>query len=241
MAKKFLNYLFIFIFLTTNYYLLTTTSHALELQSPQFKLDVGDMNIDSPTSKSVSLTAESTLGKEAYAQFKEFGFSLITSEPSEDFTFGLSQSNINLGEIKGAKTLTGETSFTIKSPNPHRFDITMIQEYPLKNSSDKEIPPTSCNGANQTCNKSFAKAWTSSSSFGLGYSLSGKDIPLDFINSQYFRPLPSLEHNDLPVFLSSSQQKTNYQEKVSFKLKVPLDQPEGTYESLINFIAVPIY
>ncbi|OGK26486.1 hypothetical protein A3D76_02110 [Candidatus Roizmanbacteria bacterium RIFCSPHIGHO2_02_FULL_37_9b] len=64
----------------------------------------------------------------------------------------------------------------------------------------------------------------------LHYSLSGENI---------FRPLPDQNTGQFPTIILSDT--TQGSRKISFKLDTLPHQPEGTYETVVNFIATPDY
>ncbi len=240
MTKKILLYFFFLILSSISYNRGVIEVHATDLQSPLFNLNVKTVDINGSNAQQSITTIESTYGVKSLLQLKDFGYSLIQKDVSEDFSLNLSQSNINLGDTKpGIHEL--QTVISIEGTHPNHYDLQMIQEYPLKNASNKTIPATSCNGSYQTCNASLAKSWTSPSSYGLGYNLSGSDIPRDFVGANYFRIFPLLNEGGIPTILTSTSPKVSYKEKINVKVNISPDQPEGTYETAINFIALSVY
>ena len=69
-------------------------------------------------------------------------------------------------------------------------------------------------------------------------NLSGETIDLAYsLESSPFRPLPNQNNDDFPSLIMTNKSKT----KISFKLNPRPNQPEGTYETIVDFVAIPNY
>jgi len=69
-------------------------------------------------------------------------------------------------------------------------------------------------------------------------NLSGETIDLVYsLDNAYFRPLPNQNNGDFPSLIMAKKGKT----KISFKLNPRPNQPEGTYETIVDFISIPTY
>ncbi len=123
------------------------------------------------------------------------------------------------------------------------YEVKVYEEHPLRRLSDADtIPDTSCNGGAQTCNETSANVWTLSSAYGFGYNASGDDITADFVDSTYYRPFPDKSAGeDAATFMSSNQTAKNRQATITMKVNISPIQPAGTYQTVVNFIAVPKY
>src|SRR3989344_8496939 len=71
MYQKIILFLFL---LTFSYYLLSTDSFALEIQSPSFKIQVTDISIDENKDTPAVYTLASRYGTKAFNQFNSQGF-----------------------------------------------------------------------------------------------------------------------------------------------------------------------
>ncbi|MBI4225503.1 hypothetical protein HY612_00125 [Candidatus Roizmanbacteria bacterium] len=238
MLKK----IIISVILTSYFLLLTSNSIALELQSPRFKLDVENLDLDVKEDKLIVYTIQNLQGVQAFMQFKSKGYAITTNGSDKDMIFSLSQSIVNLGEISPGQSRQGELILSLSTANELDYFVTLIQEYPLKNFSGQTIPATSCDGGGIICSLSKASPWTSQSAYGFGYSLSGVNVDSDFINNTYFRSMPNQNNGDSPTVIMAKKGKSSDAEaKITFKLNPPPSQPAGTYETIIDFVAIPGY
>lgn len=196
---------FAFLMLTSNFLLLTSISFALELQSPRFKLEIGKPDIDVKNDKSIIYTIETLYGAHAFDQFKSNGYTIKTERSDKELIFSISQSLISLANISADK-LKAEMELTVSTPSDLDYNISLIQEYPLKNFSGETI--------------------------GLDYSL----------DNSYFQPMPNQNLGDFPAVIMLTKGKSfSGQAKIDFTLNPSPHQSEGTYETIIYFIAIPGY
>ena len=193
--------IFFLLFLTASSFLLTTNVVALEFQSPRFKLEIDNLNIDVAESKPVIYTISSLQGERALKQFKAKGFAVNIPKSEEDLILSLSQSIINFDDVSPGRTLTEGINLSVLTSKEQDFHVTMIQEYPLKN-------------------------------------LSGETMDLNFsLDDSYFRPLPNQNSGDFPTLVLTKKGKG----RIFFKINPPLNQSEGTYETIVQFVAIPNY
>src|SRR3989338_1469590 len=194
----------IFFLLTTNYFLLTTYSHALELRSPRFKLELEKADIDVIKDKSVVYTIKSLHGAQAFERFKSKGYVITNQDTDKSMTFSLSQSVINFTGLTPDQSQKGEITLSGSIPNEQDFSVSLIQEYLLKN-------------------------------------LSGETIDLVYsLDNIYFRPLPNQNNGDFPSLIMAKKVKSpDGKTKIFFKLNPRPNQPEGTYETIVDFVAIP--
>lgn len=194
----------IFFLLYTLYFILYTNSNALELQSPRFKLEVEKPDIDAKKNRSAIYTLETLHGSQALKEFKSNGYMIKSHGSDKDLIFSVSQSIVNLGEISPGRRAKGDLSLSLSTSNELNYRVSMIQEYPLKNSAGETIQ--------------------------LDYTLAGE---------KGLRPLPNQNKGDFPTVVMTKS--SNQPVKVTFSINPPPSQPAGTYESIIDFVAIPGY
>ena len=158
------------------------------------------------------------------------------------FRFSISDINIDLGTLVPGTPSTATTNLTVYFGGAGQYQVTAIEEGPLKTQSSNAIPDTSCDGGANTCNESLAKIWSSASAYGFGYGMSGNDISTDFIDGTYFRPFPDRTAAESPsTIMTSVNVGKNRQSTVTFKVNISSIQPAGSYQTIINFVATPSY
>jgi hypothetical protein len=220
--------------------------HAIDMESGRFKIQFGTINTGSGTEHSTSYKVTSTLGQLAAAEFQssgyivKAGFQYIYS--IIPFSFSVSDTTINLGELQPGIASIGNTTLTISFGASGQYIVTAIAETPLQTSTATTIPNTTCDGVPSSCNTTTAEPWTSSSAFGFGYSMSGQDIPTDFVNTSYYRPFPIRSLGGIPsIVMTNSNVGKGRQAVMTMKANISSIQGAGTYQTIINYVATPTF
>ncbi|MCA9371738.1 hypothetical protein KC726_02465 [Candidatus Woesebacteria bacterium] len=159
----------------------------------------------------------------------------VESLPVSSFTFTVSKSQLIVPDVQGAAT-EDTIVLSVDGSNEVGYQISALEKTPFVSFAQDLIPPTSCNGGNDTCTASMAKKWDNGKKFGFGYALKGDIIPADFIDETYFRPF-ALNKN---IVLANRQNPTG-KDNITMKLRIntPASQPEGNYQTVIRLIAFP--
>ncbi|EKE14350.1 MAG: hypothetical protein ACD_12C00558G0002 [uncultured bacterium] len=219
---------------------------AVPMDSSRFKIESANVEVAGGNKSSNSYKLSDTVGQLAAGQYSSDGYivkagfqylNLITP-----FRFSISNTNINLGSLVPSTPSTATTNLTVYFREVGQYQVTAIEEGPLKTQSGKAIPDTSCDGGVNACNDSLAKVWAANSAYGFGYSMSGNDIPTDFIDGSYFRSFPDLTVTESPVtVMASTSVGKNRSSTVTFKANISSAQPAGSYQTIISFVATPSY
>lgn len=201
----------VFIILTTIYYRLATTACAINMNSDEYRIQFGNVNMGGkkmtdPVDNTYSLS--STLGQTAAKQFEstgyivKAGFQYIYS--TIPFTFSVSNIRADLGTLMPSTPATSTINLTVSFGGAGQYIVTAAETAPLTNFTDQYIENTACDGGVNTCTATLAKTWTSLSAYGFGYNMQGEDIPADFIDPTYYRPFADLTvpENPAPVMQS---------------------------------------
>lgn len=194
----------IFFLLTVGFLLFATCSQALELQSPRFKIEMDEVDIDAKKeTDTVVYTVQSLFGPEGYREFKKYGYT-INKRSEQALTFSLSQSLIVFTDVNNGKLIQDQTGFSTSATDQQTADVKLIQEYPLKN-------------------------------------FSGDTLILKYSDRYggYFRQPPNQNTGAPPVSVYSA--KSTGSGKLIFNIDTPPHNIEGTFETIINFIATPGY
>jgi hypothetical protein len=246
--KSFFNtFYFLLVFLTFAFLFLTSQEIlAVPMNSFQFKIESANIEIAGGNKSSSSYKLADTVGQLAAGQYSSNGYVVKAGfqylHSIIPFRFSISNTGIAFGTLVPNIPATGTTNLTVYFGNSGQYQVTVIEEGPFKTQSGSFIPDTSCNGGGDTCSESLAKAWTSTSTYGFGYSMSGNDIPADFIDPTYFRPFPDRTAAESPVtVMTSTNVGQNRQSTVTFKANISSIQQSGSYQTIINFVATPSY
>ncbi len=222
-------------------------TYAIDMESPLYKIKFGTIDIAGGKKQSSNYSLSDSIGQTAANQFNSSGYIIKAGfqylYSIYPFFFSISQTRINFGTIVANNPQTQQTILTVSNPSAHGYQVTAIEEGSMRTlNGSSSIPDTTCDGGSDTCNETLAKLWTLTSAYGFGYNMSGNDIPSDFINSNYYRPFPDRLNSENPaVVMSSNNIGKNRQATVTFKINVSPVQPAGSYQTIINFVAIPTF
>ena len=219
---------------------------AIPMDSSRFQIESANVEIAGGNKSSTSYKLADTVGQLAAGQYSSNGYVVKAGfqylHSIIPFRFSISNINIALGTLVPSIPSTATTNLTVYFGGAGQYQVTAIEEGPLKTQSGNAIPDTICNGGGDTCSESLAKVWTSPSAYGFGYSMSNNDIPADFIDSTYYRPFPDRTAAESPVtVMTSVNVGKNRSSTVTFKTNISSIQPAGSYQTIINFVATPSY
>lgn len=232
--------------LTTCYLLLNTYSLAVPMDSSRFKIESANVEVAGGNKSSTSYKLADTIGQLAAGQYSSTGYVVKAGfqylHSVIPFRFSISNSNVNLGTLVPGTPSTATINLTVYFGGAGQYQVTAIEEGPLKTQSLNIIPDTSCDGGANTCSESIAKVWSSASAYGFGYGMSGDDVPADFADSTYYRPFPDRTSTESPAtVMTSINVGKNRSSTVTFKANVSSIQPVGSYQTVINFVATPSF
>lgn len=219
---------------------------AISMDSSRFKMESANVEVTGGNKSSDSYKLSDTVGQLAAGQYSSDGYIVKAGfqylHSIIPFRFSISNINISLGTLIPNTPSTATTNLTVYFGGAGQYQVTAIEEGPLKTQSGNAIPDTSCDGGINTCSESLAKVWTSTSAYGFGYGMSGNDITTDFIDSTYYRPFPDRTAAEAPTTLMTSVNVgKNRQSTVTFKANISPIQIAGSYQTIINFVATPSF
>lgn len=120
--------------LAITYSLEPTTSYAIDLQSPRFKIESGSIDMNEEISEeAVVYTIESIYGPAEYNEFQSKGLYIKPQLTNDSISLSLSQSLINLTNQPDKKSAVEKIELSSPTDSLHNNKISVLQEYPLKN------------------------------------------------------------------------------------------------------------
>lgn len=233
---------------------------AINMDSSRFKIQFGNINIGSTDASSSSYKLSTTLGQTAAGKFTsqgyivKAGFQYIHS--IIPFTFQISNTNINFGTLTPDSPSTSPTDLTVSFGSAGSYQVTAIEETPLKTMSNYIITDTQCNGGGEICDENNANNWNNDNTYGFGYQMTGEDIPTTFSSCQAihgnncYRKFADKSAGENYVVVMSNNDVTikndpdpdirnKHKATVTFKVNIPAIQAPGSYQNIINFVATP--
>jgi len=222
------------------------TARAVDMESSRFRIESANTTSAAGNKSSTNYKLSDTIGQLAAGEFSSTGYVVKAGfqylHSVIPFRFSISNININLGNLVPNTPSTATTTLTVYFGGAGQYQVTTIEETPLKTLSGNSISDTVCDGGIETCSESQAKTWSSTTAYGFGYNMSGDDVPADFTSSTKYRPFPDRSSAESPaVIMSSSNVGKNRQATLTFKANVSPVQPAGSYQTIINFVATPSF
>lgn len=254
---KFLIVILLFAFLIFN----LSEAKAVNMESSQYKIQFGNINIGAGDMSSEATKLSTTLGQLAANRFTadgyvvKAGFQYIHS--IIPFSFSISKTQINFGNLVPNNPVTEVATLSASFGGAGQYQVTAVELGPLQTMSGHKIPDTKCDYPNRDpCGSSKAQVWQSNAVDGFGYNMvniKGRDVPTDFVNSAFFRPFLDVLTNpdQMPAVVMGSVNVTAdpnvspkdiyHKAAIIFKVNIAPVQPAGSYQTIIKFVATPTY
>ncbi len=134
LKKNLLAYLII----VTCYMFHVTSASAIELNSPRFKIELNEINIQPKVNIETIYTLNSIFGNKGMDNFRKYGYTFAEPADADTINFSLSQS-LTTFIASGNNRQIDKTDYSISRVNGGKFSASLLQEYPLINSSGEEI------------------------------------------------------------------------------------------------------
>jgi len=256
----------VLIFLIFNFSLLTfhlSQVLAIEMNSPQYRIQMGDVNIGAANqleSANGNLLSD-TLGQLAAGEFNSDGYIVKAGfqylHSIVPFSFSISNTNIDFGEIYAHNPVTATTDLSVSFGGGGQYQVTVEELERLKTIvGSNYIDDTCCDAgcsSESKCTETTAAVWNENSTTGFGYKMSLEDIPTTFAicGDTCYRPFPDasiaedsavvMSSPDVTVDLASKPKDIIHQAQMTLKLNVGGAQAAGTYQTILNFVATPSY
>ena len=234
---------------------------AENMQSDSYLIQFGNFNMgsgkfDQGTAYNVSYTLGQS-GAGPYGSYGESensyyfigaGFQYIYQ--IGEFSFTISDIDIDLGELMPGTHNTGSNVLTISTRGAGGYTIYTYEQYPLAHANGLDfIADTSCD-TGYTCTVTAAKPWMTESIAGFGFNAVGDNVSTDFTtanpvcitDTQCFRPFANVSGGGtMQAIMSSTDIAKDEQATITYKAGIEGDQVAGQYETGIIYVAVPGY
>lgn len=221
--------------------------------SATYHIDWGNFNMTSGKKTSNNFQLTDTVGQNAPGQFDGNGYTVKAGfqyiyDTFEKFSFSISDIDLDFGSLNPTVGSTQTNTITITTPSGKGYEIMAIANHPLQSINSNTIPDTNCN---TTCSTSNSGIWDLSDKYGFGFNalginssgtVTGVGTSNYFSDETFYRPFADLSQSQSPVtFMSEDLPVKNHSAKITYKINISTYQPAGSYENLINLIAIPKY
>lgn len=214
------------------------------IESPNFKIQMPNFNSGAGIPSSSGYKLDTTIGQTAPGLYSSTGYLVRAGfqyiHSIIPFSFSMSNYLINFGTIIPGSPATLTSTLTVSAGGAGGYKVTARETTALKTYGGQSIPDTACDAG--TCTESIAGVWSQVTTYGFGYSMSGQDIPSDFIDSTYFRQFAneSLSEAD-QIVMSSANVGRSRTATITYKVNVSGVQAAGSYQNKILFTAIPSF
>ncbi len=217
------------------------------LTSDAYKVQMGTVNITGGNKAGGGYKLSDTVGQTAQGLFSGSGYKVRAGfqyiHSIIPFSFHISSTSISFGILFPNTFSTSSNTLTVVAGGGYGYAVKAIQDHPLKlTNSPATIINTACDPATP-CTISNADVWTSTTSYGFGYNMSGTDVDTaDFVDSTYYRPFANNALSESPVTVMSKNGVTRTSiATVTYRVNVSPTQEAGSYQNAIQYIAIPAY
>ena len=236
--------LLLIISLPVIYHLASNISFAQTFDSASYHIDWGNFNMTSGKKSSTNYQLTDTVGQNAPGKFTSAGYTVKAGfqyiyDTFNQFSFTISDLDLNFGSLTPNIGSTQTNTITISTPSGNGYEILAIANHPLQTISSSTIPDTNCDSG---CSISTSGIWTQSTSHGFGFNATGDGTSAYFTDSTYYRPFAATSQGNQPItFMSENSSVSEHSATITYKINISNYQPAGTYQNLINLIAIPKY
>lgn len=224
-----------------------------KIESDNYTIQFPNLNSGAGVPTSDNYGVDSTIGGTATGLYSSTGFRVRSGfqyvQTIIPFSFSVSDIAINFGALTLGTPATDTSTLTVKAGGAGGYSVTAAENHPMQNETLSEIPDTICDNGN--CSQTSAEVWDLSTTYGLGFNMSGDDVPADFVDATYFRQFADLSAPETPATIMSKNQVTyDYPDNswpwesiatITYKVNVGSGIAGGTYRNMVTFTAVPSF
>jgi hypothetical protein len=164
------------------------------------------------------------------------------------FSFSISALSLDFGDLT-TNVLTNKKELTLKvnSGSAGGYQITVQENKALTSTAGTTIIDTGCDNID-ACDQTDSGTWASTSTYGFGYTMTGKDVPTEFSSSKYKRfanasNIPT--ENPVKIMgltpVEDVVAEKNKLATMSARINISGLQAAGVYHNILTFTAIPTF
>lgn len=224
-----------------------------KVESDHYTIQLPNLNSGAGIPSSTNFILNSTIGQTAQGEISstnyivKAGFQYIHS--IIPFYFSISDISIDFGTLTPGTPSTQQATLTVSAGGAGGYAVTAFENHPLQNGQSDQIADTLCDSG--PCSQTSAQPWTSNTTYGFGFNMSGDDVPADFVNSTYYRQFADASAAESAATIMNKSGVTyDYPNNtwpwrsvatITYKVNVSSVQEAGTYTNFVTFIATPTF
>ncbi|PIS13986.1 hypothetical protein COT65_01320 [Candidatus Shapirobacteria bacterium CG09_land_8_20_14_0_10_47_13] len=221
------------------------------IRSDNYEITWPNVNMGSGKPTSTNFKLGVTTGQNAPGLYTSTGFKVRAGfqyiHSIIPFTFKLSALALAFGTLD-PEVLTNEKqlTLTVNSGSAGGYQVLAAENNPLT-SAATTIPDVTCDPAD-TCTQTDAGTWTTATTYGFGYTMTGTDVPTEFSGGK-FKNFPSLAGAESPVKIMGKtpadvpphEAEKNKVATLTARINIANIQAAGNYQNILTFTAIPTY
>lgn len=225
------------------------------IESDNYKIQLPGFNSGAGIPSSSNYAINSTIGALAAGLFESTNYKVRSGfqyiHTIIPFSFTISDVSIDFGTLNVGIASTQPSTLTVKAGGAGGYSVKAQENHPLaidNNPSNPTIADTLCDSG--PCSETSAQNWSSASTYGFGFNMSGDDIPADFSGGKYRQFADAASAEDPATIMTKSGVTWDYpnntwpwesQATITYKVNVSATQEAGKYYNLILFTAIPAF
>ena len=225
------------------------TALGVNMQSDNYQIDMGNLNISAGAPSSSNYKLGITAGQIAPGKYESAGYIVRAGfqyiHSIIPFSFSLSDTSLDFGTLV-PNTLTNEQSLTltVNSGSAGGYQVTVQENDPLTSTGGSTIPDTTCDPADP-CTHVDAGSWTQTSTYGFGYTISGDDVPAEFAGGK-FKNFPDAPAESPQKVMGKTPAEGHQAGRgkvatMTARINISSTQETGEYQNILIFIATPTF
>ena len=243
------NIISIVLLLVTCYLLLVTPPKAAgqTMSNKDYKIKMQGFNSISGTTNNADYEVRSIVGELSPVVSEGVNFKVRSgienSAADLPFSASLSTDLIDFGVLTPTNPIIRTLDLSIYSLSSYGYSVMTSENHPLQSDPDASgqlIPDTTCD--NGECSEQNAQEWINTLSFGFGYRCDntiGMDCDISFSKPNFYKHFADVSNKQFEQPIMSGIGSKNKSVKVSYRVNIAGNQPEGIYTNIVDYIAVP--
>ena len=220
-----------------------SVSAQAKIISPNYIIQMPNFNSGAGIPASSGYKLDTTVGQTAAGLYSSSGYAVRSGfqyiHSIIPFSFSMSNFLINFGTLTPGTPSTLTSTLIVSAGGAGGYKVTARESSALQKTGGQSIPDTLCDAG---CTESAAGVWSLATTYGFGYSMSGNDVPSDFINSTYYRHFANASQSQTDqIIMGSANVGRTRTATITYKINVSAVQPAGNYQNRILFTAIPSF
>lgn len=239
----------LYLLLVTCYLLLVIapTASGQTMSNKDYKIKMEGFNTISGTTANTDYEVRSTVGDLSPVVSEGVNFKVRTGleniASALPFSVSLSLETVDFGSLSPTNPIIRTVDLSIYSLSAYGYSILAFEDHPLQmnpDASGANIPNTTCD--NGRCSHENPQEWTNTLTYGFGYrcdNVTGFNCNSSFSKPNFYKQFADNSNSMPPQSVMAGIGSKNKDVRLSYKVNISGNQPQGIYSNIITFIAIP--